>query len=101
MAITVLPCIRVFRLLWIADLDFGVECAGGFVEQQDGRVLQHHARDRDALALAAGQLHAALAHVGVVAVAAVRVGQVGDEVVRPRRAARPARISSSLASGRL
>ena len=39
---------------------FGVERGGGLVEDQDRRVLQHRARDREALALAAGQ-RAALA----------------------------------------
>jgi hypothetical protein len=34
-------------------LHFGVERAGGFVQQQDGRVLQHHACDGHALSLAA------------------------------------------------
>ena len=48
-------------------LDLAVERGGGLVEHQDRRVLQDHARDRDALALAAGQLHAALADVRVVA----------------------------------
>jgi hypothetical protein len=47
-------------------LDFalgaGVERAGRFVEQQDRRVLQDGARDRDALLLAARQLQPALAH---------------------------------------
>ena len=47
-------------------LDFGVERAGRLVEQQDRRVLQHHARDRDALPLSARELHAALADVRVV-----------------------------------
>ena len=63
-------------------LDLAVERAGRLVEQQDRRVLQHHARDRDALALAARQLDAALADVRVVAVPAVRIGQALDELVR-------------------
>jgi hypothetical protein len=33
-------------------LDLAVQGTGGFVEQQDRRVLEHHACDRDALALA-------------------------------------------------
>jgi hypothetical protein len=35
-------------------------------EHQDGGVAQDHARDGDALALAARELDAALAHMGVV-----------------------------------
>ena len=48
-------------------LALGVERAGRLVEQQQRRVLQHRARDRDALALAARQAHAALAEEGLVA----------------------------------
>ena len=40
-----------------------VERRGGLVEQQERRVAQDRARDRDALALAAGQRHAALAEL--------------------------------------
>ena len=58
------------------ELALGVEVGGGLVQDQDGRILQEGARDREALALAAGELHAALAHLGRVA-----VGQGGDEVV--------------------
>jgi hypothetical protein len=46
---------------------FGVEGAGGFVEDEDARVGEDGARDRDALALAAGELDAAFADDGVVA----------------------------------
>src|SRR5208283_5553937 len=42
------------RLLHAAFAE-GVERAGGFVEQQDGRVAQDGAGDSDALALAAGE----------------------------------------------
>src|SRR5260221_2106868 len=41
-----------------------VQRAGGLVQQQDGRVLEHDARNRHALALATRQLDAALAHLG-------------------------------------
>ena len=37
------------------------------VEDQDRRVLEERARDGDALALAAGELRAALAELGLVA----------------------------------
>ena len=51
---------RLFRLR--------IERRRRFVEDQDRRVLQQRARDRDALLLAAGQLQAALADFGFVAV---------------------------------
>ena len=54
----------------------GIECAGRLVEQQQRRVLQDRAGDADALALAAGQAHAALAQKGVIA-----LGQCPDELV--------------------
>ena len=57
-----------------------VQRAGGFVEQQNGGVFEHHARNGYALALAARELDAALAHLGVIAAAALEVGQCGDEV---------------------
>ncbi len=43
-----------------------VERGSGFVQNQDWRIFQHGARDGDALALAAGKPHAALADHGVV-----------------------------------
>ena len=46
-------------------LGLGVERRGRLVEQQDARVLQDGAGDRDALLLAAGELQAALADHGV------------------------------------
>ena len=55
------------QLLLDRELDLAVERRRGFVEHEDRRVLQHHARDRDALALAARELDAALAHVRFVA----------------------------------
>src|SRR5665811_639412 len=44
-----------------------VQMAGGFVENQDGRVLEQGARDGEALALSAGELDAAVANRGFVA----------------------------------
>jgi hypothetical protein len=46
------------------DFAFGgcVDGRGGFVAQEDGRVLEQGARDGDPLLLAARQLQAALAH---------------------------------------
>ena len=57
-------------------LRLGVERRGGLVEQQDRRVLQHRARDRDALPLPAGEPDAMLADRRVVA-----LRQVADEGV--------------------
>ena len=53
--------IRWFERVLHQPLGFVVERGRGLVEDQDRRVLQHRARDRDALALAAGQQRAVLA----------------------------------------
>ena len=45
-----------------------------------GRVFEHDAGDGDALALTAGEFHAAFADVRVIAAPAFGVGKVGDEV---------------------
>ena len=89
MAITVLPSISVVELLLDRRLDFRIERRGRLVEDQDRRVLQQHAGDRDALALAARELDAALADMRVEALAPVLVGQPGDELDAPRRGAPP------------
>jgi poly(hydroxyalkanoate) depolymerase family esterase len=60
-------------------LDLAVERGGRLVEHQDGGVAQDHPGDGDALALAARELDAALADVGVVALAALPVLQLDDE----------------------
>ena len=64
-------------------LALGVDRRQRLVEDQDGRVAEEGAGDGDALALAAGQAHPALAHDGLIA-----LGQARDELVgvgRPRR----------------
>jgi hypothetical protein len=61
-----LPSISVPNEAWIAASTLGFERRGRLVQHQDRRVLQDHPRDRDALALAARELDAALADVGVV-----------------------------------
>ena len=66
------------------SLDFRVERRGRLVEHQDRRILQDHARDRDALALSAGKFHAALADLRLVAAPAFPILQVEDELVRMR-----------------
>src|SRR5262249_44423737 len=53
--------------------DFAVERRGRFVEYQDRRVLENDAGDGDALALAAGKLHAALADLRTIAAAAAPI----------------------------
>ena len=63
-------------------LDFAIQRAGGLVQQQNRRVLEHDACNSDALALAAGKLHAALTHLRVIAGTALAVAQFKDEVVR-------------------
>src|SRR5580765_6257268 len=55
---------RLERLLHQA-LGFRVECRGGLVEDEDRRVLVDRARDREALALAAGELGAVVPDQGV------------------------------------
>jgi hypothetical protein len=61
------------------DIGLGaaVERAGRLVEDQDRRVLDQGARDRDALLLAARELQAALADAGVEAVGE-RLDEAGD-----------------------
>ena len=63
-------------------LALAVEARGRLVEDQDRRVGEDRARDRDALALAAGELDAALADHRVVALLELR-----DELVAVRDAA--------------
>src|SRR5438876_1462456 len=57
-----------------------VETGRGLVEDQDPRVGENRPRDRDPLALAPGELHAPLAHDGVVALSetAHEVVAMGD-----------------------
>ena len=63
---------QLFKALPHKDLALVVQCAGGFVQNQDGRVLQEYPGNGDALLLSAGQLDAALAHIGVVSAPARR-----------------------------
>ena len=57
-----------FQRLLHQAFGFGVQRTGCLVEQQQRRVFQQRAGDRDALALAAGQAHATLAEERFVAV---------------------------------
>ncbi len=83
MTSAVLPCAALLQLGLDGAFVGRVQRRGGFVEDQDRRVLQQRARDRHALLLAAGQLQAALADHGVVA-----LGRGRDEVVDVRRLGR-------------
>ena len=45
-----------------------IKCAGCFVENEDWRILEQRARNRQALTLAAGQRPAAFADIGIEAI---------------------------------
>ena len=83
MTSTVRPLHELAQRLLDHELALGVEVGGGLVEDQDGRILEERARDGEALALAAAEPHAALAHQRPVA-----LGQAGDELLRVRLARR-------------
>ncbi len=72
-----------------------VERARRFVEDEDGRVLEQRARDGDALALAAAELHSAFTDERAVALGKAAVMNSWQWA---RREA--SRISSSVAPGR-
>ena len=59
---------QLFQALPHKDLALVVQCTGGLVQDQDGRVLQEHPGNGDALLLATRELDTALAHIGVEAV---------------------------------
>ena len=58
---------ELFQRILDEGLAFRIKGAGCFIEQQDGGIAQNGAGDGDALALAAGQGDAALAHFSVKA----------------------------------
>ena len=64
---------EVVEALLDGRLDLRVERARRLVEDEDGRVLEQHAGNGDALALAARQLDAALADMGLVGAPALRI----------------------------
>src|SRR5205823_974247 len=73
-------------------LDLAIERRRGLVEHQDGRVLEDHAGDGDALALAPRQLHAALADLPRVTAPLLPVLELANELVdlpAPERPIRP------------
>src|SRR6185312_943130 len=65
------------------DFRLGVERRSSFVEDEDGRILQQGASNRDALALSSGKPHTALANYRVIA-----GGETHDEVMGQRRVGR-------------
>src|SRR5688572_2674546 len=79
---------EVQQLLLDRELDLAIERRGRFVEHENRRVLQDDARQRDALPLASGQFHAALADVRAVTRPAAPIAQRDDELVRLRLARR-------------
>ena len=69
---TVRPAISRSSASWTTRSLSRVERAGRLVQQQDRPVGEDGARDRETLALAAGQPHAALAEIGFRNPAAAR-----------------------------
>ncbi len=82
MAMTVLPSISSSSWSWIAASTSESSAEVASSSTRIGASFEHHARHGDALALAAGKLHAALADMGVVAAAAMPVFELDDEIVR-------------------
>ena len=74
---------QLFQALAHQNLALVVQGAGGLVQDEDGRVLQKDAGNAQPLLLAAGQLDAPLAHIGVVAVL-----QSQDELFGPGQTGR-------------
>ena len=72
------PAQRVLDLLLRADVDRG----GGLVEDEDARVGEQRTRERDQLALAQREAHAALAELGLVAVLQLARERVGADGLR-------------------
>ena len=87
MTIVVRPDHQPLERVLHQPLRFGVERRGRLVEQQQRRVAQQRARDREALALAAREARAAFAHEGVEPLRqrAQEVGGVGRLGRRPDR----------------
>src|SRR5579872_4121599 len=65
--------------------DLAIERGSGFVKHQDRRVFENDASNGDALALAAGKLHAALADMGIVTAAVAPVLKFENKVMRMRQ----------------
>ena len=84
MAITVLPCMSVWKFSWIAASTSESNAEVASSSTRIGRVLQKDARDGDPLALASGQFDPALADKRVVALSPVGIGQAHHKIVRVR-----------------
>ena len=74
------PLQQTLKRLFNVALTFRVETRGGLVEDDHGRIFQKHPRDRNALPLAAGELHATLSHARVPL-----LGEALNEFPRVRR----------------
>ena len=92
MAMTVLPFIRLASCSWIAASTSESSALVASSSTRIGASFSKHARDRDALALTARQLHPPLADVRAVALAPVQVLQAADEIVRVRACGRLRRL---------
>src|SRR5437764_11924332 len=62
-------------------LNFRIKRARRFIENENGRILEQHAGDRNALALTARQFHAALADMSVESSPAPQINETGDELI--------------------
>ena len=62
-------------------LRFTIEGGGRLVEHEDRRVFQQNAGDRYALPLTTGELDAAVADEGIIALTAFAVRKIGDEYI--------------------
>mmetsp|Transcript_15524 Transcript_15524/g.39457 ORF Transcript_15524/g.39457 Transcript_15524/m.39457 type:complete len:276 (+) Transcript_15524:40-867(+) len=81
---------RIQRLL-DGGLALRVQGAGGLVQQHHLGLADEHPGEGEPLALAAAQLHAALAHHGAVA-----LGEGGDELVRVRLLGGPLQVRAAV-----
>src|SRR5262249_5025637 len=75
---------QAFELLLDRRLDLGIERRGGVVEDEDRRTLEDGTSEGAALALAARELDAALADMGVETAATLPILELLDEVERVR-----------------
>ena len=62
--------------LLYGEFALGVECAGGFVKDEDGRIFEYGAGNTEALPLSAAEGNSAIAYVCVVT-----LRELGDEFV--------------------
>ena len=82
MAITVLPRISSDKLLLDRRLDLAIKGGGGFVEDQDRRILEDDPSNGDALALPARKFDAALPDLRIIAAPSLPILEAEDELMR-------------------